>query len=287
MYKFIFIIILAIVGSSALGEAYFLSTVGGNWSDLSNWSSDPDSDTPAFLGFPPDSPDGAWAVLDSSVPDIQSLTIGQDSAGRLDVYDGSSLSISQGLFTAVGADSEATVNVFGGYINAQGVVPGQWAVDGTMHYTQTGGYVIARLDRLAINPGSVVNITITGGVLDLSGAGGEDPLWVPTPGQGRLNIDIDEDGYVLLRDLDPLSNTQITLNGNGRLAIRGEWDLDPTAGGVISSRGTLKARVGIYTFTQTLLYSVCESPVGGDLDGDCRVDMRDLAIMAGNWLSGN
>ncbi|MBN1845385.1 MAG: hypothetical protein JW810_06845 [Sedimentisphaerales bacterium] len=31
---------------------------------------------------------------------------------------------------------------------------------------------------------------------------------------------------------------------------------------------------------------LCETPVAGDINGDCAVDMKDLALMAGHWLQG-
>ncbi|MHC4556429.1 MAG: hypothetical protein ACYTFW_12400 [Planctomycetota bacterium] len=32
---------------------------------------------------------------------------------------------------------------------------------------------------------------------------------------------------------------------------------------------------------------VCETVVAWDINGDCKVDFSDFALMAGNWLEGN
>ncbi len=29
---------------------------------------------------------------------------------------------------------------------------------------------------------------------------------------------------------------------------------------------------------------VCETIIAGDINGDCRVDLKDVAILAGHWL---
>ena len=31
---------------------------------------------------------------------------------------------------------------------------------------------------------------------------------------------------------------------------------------------------------------VCETPVAGDINGDCKIDFRDVALMVFRWLEG-
>ena len=32
---------------------------------------------------------------------------------------------------------------------------------------------------------------------------------------------------------------------------------------------------------------VCDTPVAGDINGDCKVNLRDLALLCSHWLAGN
>jgi cyclophilin family peptidyl-prolyl cis-trans isomerase len=45
--------------------------------------------------------------------------------------------------------------------------------------------------------------------------------------------------------------------------------------------------VVIQSVTVTLNAGVCATKLAGDVDGDCRVDMADYALMAQNWLACN
>ncbi|NIA31604.1 MAG: hypothetical protein GWP06_17060, partial [Actinobacteria bacterium] len=256
------ILLLAVAGSSAFGEAYFVDVNGGNWADPATWSGSPNdvNDITAYIGAPPNSPSGAWATLDSDVNNIADLIIGSSGSGRLDIKAGADLTLTHEWITAVGdSNSEATVYVTGGVVDGigdMGTLPGQWAVDGTMNYIQTDGYVSTRLNHCAINPGSVVNIRVTGGVLNILGPGmaaADDVNNVPTPLNGQLNIEIDDYGWVLLRVVDLGSDTHITINGRGKLTVLG-LIYDPTLGGIVSSRGTLKTRQGMYVFWDTVIF---------------------------------
>jgi hypothetical protein len=305
------LIIMAAAGNSLFAaDAYFLNSIGGDWSVTANWTALPHSSDYARIGSPPTSPSGAWATLDSPEPDIYMLVVGDASGtGRLDIANGAKLNIVQGWRAAIGAGSVANINVSGGIVidGADPTAPissfragaptSQWGVDGTVNYTQTGGFVYTRQTHLAINPGSVVNIKVTGGTLDMGGiqAGDQDPCFMPTPVHGQLNITLDNDAYMILRVPDLTtgatfpSNISISLNGNAKLAVVGaNLRADPTAGGKITSRGTLTGYYGTYawptTWRETLVFAQCNNVLPGDLNMDCTVDMRDVALFMQQWL---
>ena len=308
---FLSVVLLIAVSSSVWGvDAYFLSTTGAKWSVPANWTAVPHDAAIVHIGSPPTSPSGAWATLDSAEPNVQTLSIGDASgSGRLDVLAGAKLEILQAWRTAIGAGSVATVNVNGGIINdgasmadpngREGAPPSQWAVDGVMNYNQTGGFVYSKQQRLAVNTGSAVNIKINGGTLNMCGiqAAELDPNFDPRPVNGQLNIDIDGEGYVLLKRIDSTTspfNTRVTINGNGKLALIGDWRSNASVGGRITTRGTLRTKYGTYawppsnTWKETLIFTECTtaSLLNGDLNSDCRVDMRDFAKFAQNWMLG-
>jgi hypothetical protein len=292
MIKYSIILVVLFLSSLAMANQYWLNKTGAKWTNLANWSNDGDPNTLSvyYIGAPPSSPTDAWVLLDSNVPDANRVYLAYNGNGRLDIANGADLFINTGFYTAVEASSVATLNVTGGFLDAQGVAPGPWAVDGVMNYKQTGGYVIARINHCAINSGSALNIEVTGGVLNLSGQNPqeEDPNGMPTPVAGQLNMDIDGDGYVMLHAVNPATDTNIQLNGNGMISVRGDYANDPTLGGIVTSKGVLKAKLGYYTTSVTRIYvdPKCVTPVPGDLNDDCSVNLEDFAIFASNW-TGN
>lgn len=271
-----------VLGSSAIAESYFLDTTGGSWTDPCNWSGGEEpNDIVVYIGASPNSPDGAWAVLDSEVMDVCGLTIGSSGTGRLDVDGGtqsSILDVNGPWFAAVGSGSVANINVTGGHINATYDPNSQWGVDGTVNYVHTNGWVEVEFNNLAINPGSVVNITATGGWLEMHGD--------PTALNGQLNIDLDGDVWLILNDVDTSSDTHITLNGDARMTVTGDWEFNTSMDGILTSNGTIKARWNTYgdDSEETLLWIECENPLPADINEDCIVDLRDLALFVKDWL---
>jgi hypothetical protein len=310
--KFIIIniIFLSFVSSVVLADSYFINSTGGDWSIAENWNNGiPGSADTAYIGAQPASPNGAWATLSTSTPYVMSVIVGMNGSGTLDITDDANIMDANGLITAVGSGSVANINVSGGKFLDRLSISGsylpdappmsQWAVDGTMNYTQTAGYVFSRLNHCAINPGSVLNIKITGGVLDMGGRfpAELDPNWQPTPLNGQMNVDISGEGYVILKavDSDPANyaKTKIKLNGNGKLVVYGDRTADPSLNGRVTTKGTLVAKKASYgpfsgyIWTETLITTECNSPVAGDINSDCSVDMNDLLLFSNSWLAGN
>ena len=48
-----------------------------------------------------------------------------------------------------------------------------------------------------------------------------------------------------------------------------------------------KTDVVIQSAVVTVEAPVCAEPLEGDINGDCRVDLEDLMLLANNWLAGN
>ena len=93
------------------------------------------------------------------------------------------------------------------YLNEQLI--NTYAPNGTFTSTSGLGWVEVSIDDgMGVNAGSVVNITMTGGWLDLSGGIGlREPIEDTNAVDGELNIALDGDAWLVLPTVDTSSNT--------------------------------------------------------------------------------
>jgi hypothetical protein len=254
------------------------NAAGGQWSNPANWdpAAVPNNISDAYIGAN-GSPDGSESVIDSAVPAINKLFIGDSAVGRLDVSEGGSLTVSSGILTSqTTSTSGAYITVSGGDVNAIGA-GSRWSKKGLTSYNQSGGTVKIWMNQFAEASDSNVVMNVTGGRFELQ----KQPVTIA----GKASLNVFGTGLAVIDAVDTSGRMHYSVNDHGMIAAYGSWALDPTLGGKLSGTSNLRGKAWLENPNYTLIRTDFCPPA--DLSGDCKVNMADFAVIANHWLENN
>lgn len=226
---------------------------------------------PAAMAAPVYFDDGASYTFDNDTY--------QDDSVKLDYYTandpGTGLYlVDGGLVYELYAYNSASITMTGGSVDSL------WAC-GNGIVTVTGGSVGQELG--ATDNGTV---TMSGGSVDPNLFAWENATVTITGGsvgnvlEARTNATIYLDGTGFQVNGTPLVNGD-KLSDFVTLA---EGYYTGTITGTLSDGSALDNTFKIYDTAEIIIGEHCNFVLAGDLDGNCKLDLADLAVMAANWL---
>jgi hypothetical protein len=273
----------------------------GIWNDANNWAGGMIPSV-ALEGHSGDSACvGTWydagnsfghAIIDKETW-AYTLTIGShiQGYGIVDVPEGVTFHVSCLLGADDTADSLGYMNVWG---NVDCNIPGEWSRlsrGGRFYWNQYSGKTyIPTMNYWAEAISSILYINVSGGIFEAG--------YKTIPMRGKVYINVSQTGKVKIEDWRfdgtyPRSTgaTYFTVSGAGKLIVRNDqvdpekWVNDPTLGGLVASKSTLVATHSVeYPDYTEISTNACGAIDPADFNMDCKINFKDFALLAENWL---
>ena len=193
----------------------------------------------------------------------------------LSARDSSQVTMSGGQVSELTATNGSQVTMSGGSINSN------LTAAGSSHITMSGGSVSSNLiawesGQITMSGGSVGLYLFANDSSQVTMLGGTIENKIILTGGTILTIV----GSNFAIDGTPFSSGEITSILGGSY----EYESHRTLTGTLAKGDIINNQFQIGNTAKIVISPVCSEPISGDLNGDCKVDFEDFAIMASHWL---